>query len=154
MEIIHTINLTIEQKEKILGLWNQEYPEKLKHHELSDFENYLNDLTDQEHFLLTDDSNRISGWSFIFVRDYEKWFAMILDKSIHRLGYGTLLLNKLKEKEVKLSGWVIDHARDKKQNGEYYISPLDFYLKNDFVISPHIRLELNKISAVKIEWTK
>ncbi len=154
MRIFESTNLTTEQKEHIFRLWNQEYPGKLKYQDLSGFENYLNELTDQKHFLLTDDANKISGWSFSFIRHNEKWFAMILDKKIHRLGYGTMLLDKLKEQEIKLNGWVIDHDMDKKENGERYVSPLDFYLKNGFVVLPDIRLELTKISAVKIQWTK
>lgn len=152
MKVIDTIKLTSAQKECILKLWNQEYPEKLQHDDLSGFENYLSKLQNKEHLLLAGNTGEISGWAFTFTRDNEKWFAIILDSSINRLGYGTLLLNKLKDKETKLSGWVIDHFRDKKKNGEYYQSPLNFYLKNGFVVCSGIRLESDKISAVKIEW--
>lgn len=154
MKIMDTLNLTIEQKQAILEIWNHEYPEKLKHRDTSDFEHYLNELTEQQHFLLADDTGAILGWSFSFIRDNDRWFAMILDESIHGLGYGTMLLNKLKEKEKKLNAWAIDHDRDKKQNGDSYISPLNFYLKNDFTICNGTRLESPKMSAVKIEWIR
>ena len=154
MKVIETTTLTEIQKEGILKLWNQEYPEKLKYDDVSGFESYLGNLKDQRHFLLLSEANEILGWSFSFVRDGERWFAMILDSSIQRLGYGTLLLNKVRQEEIKLNGWVIDHGQDKKQNGEFYKSPLNFYLKNGFILLPAIRLELDKMSAVKIEWTK
>ena len=69
-------------------------------------------------------------------------------------GFGTQLLNLGKEKESVLNGWVIDHDKDKKRNGENYISPLNFYLKNGFEVFPDNRLELEKLSAVKIRWKK
>jgi GNAT superfamily N-acetyltransferase len=154
MKIIETITLTKNQKQTVFRLWNQEYPNKLKHLDISDLDNYFSNLTDTKHFILTGDTNKILGWSFAFQRDGEKWFAMILDSKVHKQGYGTLLLNKLKDKEINLYGWVIDHDREIKENGENYKSPLGFYLKNSFKTIPTVRLELDKISAVKIKWTK
>jgi len=154
MKIIDTEQLTIELKEKILKLWNQEYPEKLKLDGLPGLEKYLAGVKEQNHFFLTDNTDNITGWAFTFLRENEKWFAIILNKEFHHLGYGTLLLSELKAKEIKLNGWVIDQGTDKKQNGESYISPLDFYLKNGFVIIPGVRMEMNKISGIKIQWSK
>ena len=64
------------------------------------------------------------------------------------------MLNKLKFDEATLNGWVIDHPHDKKRNGKRYKSPLEFYLKNGFILIPETRLQLETISAVKINWTK
>jgi hypothetical protein len=63
------------------------------------------------------------------------------------------MLEIVKRKEIELNGWVIDHSKDKKKNGELYHSPLNFYLKNGFIELTK-RLELDKISAVKIKWIK
>jgi hypothetical protein len=52
-----------------------------------------------------------------------------------------------------LNGWVIDHNNDRKKNGLIYVSPLKFYEKCGFEIQNYMRLELDKISAVKIKWT-
>ncbi|MFT4741942.1 MAG: hypothetical protein ACI9L9_002739, partial [Marivirga sp.] len=52
------------------------------------------------------------------------------------------------------NGWVIDHSNERKSNGRLYISPLNFYLKNGFKKLSRNRLELDKISAVKIKWEK
>jgi len=108
-------------------------------------------LIDQYHILLLDDT-KIKGWYFNFIRENEKWFGMILDSDIQGKGFGTKVLNLAKEKESVLNGWVIDHNNDKKQNGEFYKSPLGFYQKNGFEVISNIRLELDKISAVKIKW--
>ena len=49
MKINKLNNLSINQKLEILNLWNHEYPENLKYQSLTDFENYLNNLTEPEH---------------------------------------------------------------------------------------------------------
>ena len=79
---------------------------------------------------------------------------MVMDSKLKGKGLGTKLLSKAKEKNSELNGWVIDHNKDVKQNGDYYISPIDFYTKNGFKIITETRLELNTISAIKIKWTK
>ncbi len=90
----------------------------------------------------------------ILVETNEKWFAMILDSQIQGKGFGTHLLNEAKQSVTELNGWVIDHNNYKKTNGTTYKSPIDFYLKNNFIILSETRLEISKISAVKIKWIK
>jgi len=152
--ILETTKLTLTQQEAIHSLWNNEYPEALKYMLLADFQKYLDNLASQRHYLLVNAENKITGWCFSFVRDREKWFAIILDKQIHGKGYGTKLLNTIKEKEMILNGWAIDHNNAIMEDGAIYRSPLGFYLKNNFVVQPGMRLETEKISAVKIVWRK
>jgi len=102
--------------------------------------------------LFVDEFNQILGWAFVFVREKENWFGIILNSKQQGKGFGTLLLKELKKCKSSLNGWVIDHSNDIKQNGELYSSPLDFYLKNEFLVDKNIRLENNAISAVKIKW--
>ena len=98
------------------------------------------------------DKNQIQGWSFTFSRDKEKWFLIILDSKIQRNGFGNLLINKLKSLEPKLNGWVIESNNEVKKNGELYLSPLEFYLKNEFTVNSNELLDNSKISAIKIDW--
>ncbi|MCK9481611.1 MAG: hypothetical protein M0R38_07620 [Bacteroidia bacterium] len=56
MRIIRQTELKDKQKEEILKLWNNEYPEKLAYNSIADFENYLNKLTKQNHYLLVDEN--------------------------------------------------------------------------------------------------
>lgn len=154
MEFIRVTDLSQTRKEEILSLWNNEYPENLNYHSLSDFENYLKALTNQSHILLIDKNGSLKGWYFDFVREDETWFGIILDSKLQGQGLGSRILNLAKEKEAELNGWVIDHNNDKRSNGEFYNSPLGFYLKNGFELLPDIRLELEKLSAVKIRWRK
>ena len=94
----------------------------------------------------------MQAWAVIFERDSEKWFAIIVDSELHQIGLGSKILNRLKTFSSELNGWVIDHENDNKANGEPYRSPLAFYLKNEFTLIPENRLELDFISAVKINW--
>jgi GNAT superfamily N-acetyltransferase len=154
VEFIAQIELSKNDKKEILNLWNDEYPEKLNYQTLSEFEKYLENLTEQSHILMKSENQSIKGWYFDFVRENEKWFAIILDSNFHGKGFGTKLLSLGKEKKSELNGWVIDKQDDKRKNGELYKSPLNFYLKNRFEKFDNERLELEKISAVKIKWKK
>ena len=154
MEFIKRSLLSESEKLDIFELWNNEYPENLAYESIEEFDKYLKSLSEKSHIILIDSHGKIQGWYFDFTRDNGKWFVIILDSKIHGKGLGTRMLELAKQKEDELNGWVIDHNRDKKINGKFYISPLDFYLKNGFVTLPNKKLELDKISAVYIKWTK
>ena len=51
-----------------------------------------------------------------------------------------------------MAGWVIDNDAEMKLDGKPYRSPLSFYQKRGFKIHRDIRIETEKLSAVKIEW--
>lgn len=146
------LNVRPVSKTILLELWNTEYPEKIKHTSLAEFELYLTDLQQLSHFLLLDDLANILGWAFSFERNNENWFVIILSEKAKNKGYGTRLLKRLKEKHAILNGWVIDHNKDIKVDGSPYLSPLNFYKKNNFSVIPSVRIETGKISAVKIQW--
>jgi GNAT superfamily N-acetyltransferase len=152
MNLSTTTNLDNSQLKQLLQLWNKEYPEQLAYSELSEFRSYLAGLANTTHFLLTDDHGLIKAWAFTFTREAERWFAIILDSSVQNQGYGTGLLNTLKVKEQILCGWVTDHNQYKKKDQSTYRSPLAFYLKNGFTTCDPVRLETDKLSAVKIQW--
>lgn len=152
MNITETSHLTESQKKELLQLWNAEYPASLVYASLKDFETYLNGLQDHKHFLLIDDDHIIQGWHFHFTRDGETWFGMIVSSKFQGQGLGSKLLNEGKKGINKLSGWVVDHADYSKTNGAPYLSPMAFYLKNDFEIVPDIRPTDGKFSGVKVVW--
>ncbi len=154
MDIIRTEKLTKILKLQILSLWNTEYPERLNHKNLESFEAYLENLLNPSHILLFDKSKNVKGWYFDFIREEERWFTIIIDTANHSKGYGRLLLRIAKEREAELNGWVIDSNEGRKSNGDFYKSPLVFYLKNGFELIPEVRLELAVLSAVKIKWSR
>ncbi|HEY3387130.1 MAG TPA: GNAT family N-acetyltransferase [Saprospiraceae bacterium] len=153
MKVKKSAFLSPSQKATICQLWNSEYPGKLQV-TLQGFDDFLSSTQNHYHFLLEGNDSNIVGWAFTFDRDGDRWFSMIIDHTYQRQGLGSILLNLLKEKESRLNGWVIDHPNDVKQNGELYFSPLSFYIRNGFTPIPEIRLENEKISAIKIEWRK
>ncbi len=153
LKIIQTTELNEQIKKQVFDLWNNEYPEKLSYASLNEFDNYLQSLSNLTHFLMTRDEDLILGWALTFDRENEKWFAIILNEKIKGQGLGRKMLNNIKQTEPILNGWVIDHNNDKKKNGQFYTSPLKFYEKCGFKILSKERLELHKISAVKIRWT-
>lgn len=154
MQFIKTSRLSKSQEQEICDLWNNEYPEKLNYRNVADFTIYLEKLTGQSHIIMVDEDQHIKGWYFDFLRENEKWFAIILDSDCQGKGFGRKILNLAKEKESELNGWVIDHSNDKKKNGDRYESPLSFYLKNGFELLKQSRLEDERISAVKVKWEK
>ena len=151
-KIIETNNLNEKTKSQLLELWNNEYPEKLYYKDLAEFNAYLKNLSNLTHLLLVDKKNTINGWAFSFDKESERWFGIMISEKIQSQGLGSKMLDKLKQANRELYGWVIDHNNDKKNNGEPYNSPLEFYKKHDFEILKTERLELEKISAVKIRW--
>jgi len=153
VEFNKQIELSKKDKIALLTLWNKEYPSKLSHEDIEEFETYLDGLEKPSHVLIKNKNGDIQGWYCDFYREKEKWFLIILDSKIHGQGFGTRILNQAKEKESELNAWVNDQHKDKKSDGEYYRSPLEFYLNNGFKKLEE-RIELTKISAVKIRWRK
>jgi GNAT superfamily N-acetyltransferase len=152
MKIIQKEILSGEEKEVLRELWNKEYSIRLFCRTTEDFEFYLSGLLNINHYLLVDDSNKINGWIYTFLREEEIWFGLILDHKIQGKGFGSVLLNEIKSKNKSLNGWVSDRENEIKQDGTFYKSPMQFYLKNGFTIIPEIRIENEKLSAVKINW--
>ena len=152
MKVVEKEILSLEEKEVLRELWNEEYPARLHLKKNEDFDLYLTGLSKIKHYLLFDDSNKINGWAFTFLREDENWFAIILDHKIQGKGNGSFLINELKKNNASLNGWVIDHEDEVKQNARYYRSPMPFYIKNGFTILTAIRIENEKMSGVKINW--
>ena len=88
------------------------------------------------------------------MRENKVWFAIIIDSQIQGRGKGSLLIKELKKSNDNLNGWVIDHENEIKNNATPYKSPLLFYVKNGFTVCSEIRMENEKISAVKINWKR
>lgn len=151
MQIIQQDTLKEEEKKFLMDLWNREYPARLGFENMAQLDAYLGELKNPVHYIVAADKALVA-WGATFLRDGEKWFAMIIDVNHQRAGLGSRLLQLLKENKQELNGWVIDHHSDFKSNGQTYNSPLDFYLKNDFEILKDTRLETDRLSAVKIKW--
>ncbi len=152
MNILKTSSPDSDQKQAIFSLWNDEYPAQLQFADLAALDGYLHNLGNPVHYFATNETNTIIGWAFTFEREGETWFAIIVAGAAQGKGIGSNLLNVLKENTTLLNGWVTDHYRYTKQNGQPYLSPFLFYIKSGFTAVTDIRLETPLLSAVKINW--
>ncbi|MFD2942257.1 hypothetical protein [Flavobacterium notoginsengisoli] len=152
MKVVHQNSFSENEKETLWQLRNNEYPIQFGHETFQEFDAYINSISEMDNYLLIDSKNEIQGWAYTFFRDSEIWFAIMLNYQIQGKGYGKILLEEIKKINQNLNGWVIDHEKDIKRNNEKYKSPLEFYLLNGFAVLNDIRLENEKISAVKINW--
>lgn len=154
MQVVKTSHLTDVQKKDIIQLWNTEYPLSLKYSEPEEFDRFLAGLAHISHYLITNPQGKVIAWLATFKRDEERWFSILVNTGLQKQGLGTALLNCAKRDETELNGWMIDGNQSPKENGEIYYSPLQFYLKQQFIPLEDVRLETDKISAVKIRWVK
>lgn len=153
MTFLETNTLNYKQKETLRKLWNKEYPKNINHNNTDTFDNYINSLTNTNHVLVIN-NNVIMGWYADFEREDERWFLMILDHTIQGKGIGTKLLQKAKEKQSSLNGWVVISNTYLKADDTMYQSPLAFYKKLGFTIFENIILNSGNIKAIKIQFIR
>jgi GNAT superfamily N-acetyltransferase len=152
MRFFEAKDLSQKQKLEIVDLWNCEYPKLLNLGGLPEFDIYLDTLSDKHHILLCDEDDSVKGWLIYFLRDDERCFAMLLDSGVQGQGMGSEFLRMAKERNSELNGWVIAHDTELKKNGEFYISPIEFYRKNGFEIRRDIQLKKENINGIKVIW--
>ncbi|WP_190277426.1 GNAT family N-acetyltransferase [Taibaiella lutea] len=152
MKIIATENINPLQKECIYKLWNEAYPSTIVYNSIDQLDDYLNSLAEVTHYFFMDTDDVIAGWAVTFIRNNEKWFAIIVNKDFQGKGAGSRILSHLKEHNAALSGWVIDEGGYLKSDGSAYRAPLHFYLKNGFQLVENVILDIPQMKAVKICW--
>ena len=152
LSIVEENKLSEAHMHTLRSLWNREYPLVLTYERPEDFVLYVRRLENARHYLLKNESGIVYGWAFDFDREQEKWFGIIIDSEMQGKGFGSMLLQKLKENNQTLNGWMIDRDSDLKSNGETYKSPGKFYRKHNFTLLAHERMGFDKISAIKISW--
>ena len=148
----YTSTLSALEKEHIMHLWNAEYPASIQQKSIEAFENYLATLVDAQHLLVCDEAGQIQAWFVDFVRNEERFFAMIISAKWQGKALGSWLLNQAKNKHDKLVGWVVDSDSFLKVDQSIYRSPLAFYIKNGFEPVLESRYETEVLSTVKIYW--
>lgn len=146
-------SLSESEKEAVRLLWNQEFPYNFKKELPADFQKFLDDVADHQFIVVRDNTQNLIGWLFIFSRNEEIWFSILVDAKFQGKGLGRKLLDKAKALKPELNGWVADRPYEKKMNGNLYRSPIDFYIKNEFEVLDE-RLEKGEISAAKIRWRR
>lgn len=138
--------------DEIISIWNKVYPVQMIYSSVQQFEDYLNQFSDKHHHCIYENDTLVA-WAVDFIRDDERWFVMLVDDTHQGSGLGEKLISSLQEKNDELNGWVVDHNRYRRSNGESFISPLRFYLKNMFRLQID-RMETSHLSLVKVKWIK
>ena len=154
MRLNKTTVLGQKERVQIVSIWNTVYPKNLKYDRSDKFDSYLENLIEPFHYLVYNDEDQIIAWLCVFMRQEEKWFVMLIEEKHQGMGLGSFLLDKVKEEETLLNGWVVDHNQYKKCDGDCYCTPLGFYQKKGFEAQPDTRFENKSLSAVKITWNK
>lgn len=147
--ILKTKELSSSQSEQINQLWNDEYPLKL----IDRYPLLLVDVESYNHYIIEDSEKNIMAWAVDFEREKQVRFSIIVSANHRGKGLAKILINKLKEENKELYGWVIDHNDDLKSNGEKYQTPLGFYEKLGFEVLHDIRIDSEMIKAVMIKWS-
>ena len=150
MIIIKTKTLSEKHFTQINQLWNDEYPIKLKDR----FPILLDGVKDFNDYIIEDTEQNVIAWAVDFEKENEIRFSIIVNAKHKGKGLGGALVEKLKSENDLFFGWVIDHNNDLKSNGEYYQTPMPFYLKHGFEILNDLIIETEMISAVKIKWSR
>lgn len=148
MNIHQTEFLSAKQFSEINALWNEEYPLKLKDR----LALLLEDNTKTIHFYILDKFEQIIAWSVLFEKEQDLRFSILVSRKHQKQGLGSALLTEMKNEDLAFSGWVIDHDLDLRSDGSNYMSPLSFYLKNDFSIDESRRLNSEMIKAVLVRY--
>lgn len=154
MKIQSFKHLELKDIEWLTDLWNKEFPVHVRMSSINQMNDFLDKWEDKTQYVIRDDKGKMIAWSMFFIRDQEPWFTIIVDEKHQRKGLGELLLRRMQNDHMRLLGWVVDHSRDKKNNGKIYQSPISFYLKHGFKIHPKVRMETETTSTVLIEWER
>ncbi|MFZ4798020.1 MAG: GNAT family N-acetyltransferase [Bacteroidia bacterium] len=149
IEIIKTKQLTSHQFSQINQLWNNEYPLKLKDR----FPILLDGVENFNHYLIEDAKKNVIAWAVDFEKENQIRFSIIVAFCHQEKGFGGMLIEKLKHENDEFYGWVIDHNEDLKSSGEFYQSPMPFYLKHGFEILNDNRIDNEMIRAVLVKWS-
>lgn len=150
MRILKLKELNAIQVKDIMEIWNNEYPVSLNFKGLDEFNKYLLNLQNAEHYIVLS-GDRVSGWIATFDRFDQKWFVMLIASQYQSKGLGARLINEVKPNSKELYGWVVDQDIYFKLNGQPYSSPLGFYQKMGFEITNE-ELKNEKLRAIKIKW--
>ncbi|HAS43771.1 MAG TPA: N-acetyltransferase [Microscillaceae bacterium] len=152
MNFLYVTQLNHLQKQAVMQIWNNVYPAQLTHNTLANFEKYLVPLHNDHHILVQNEDQDIVGWLVTFDRQQERWFAMLMADRVKGQGIGSELLRQAKTMNEVLNGWVVDHNHYKRKDGTTYLSPLGFYIKNEFEVLKENRLQDSKLSVVQVRW--
>ena len=141
------------EKRQIFEIWRAEYPKQSVFEIFEAFHKFIEELINPCHFLIKTEQDTIAGWSATIDRDGGRWLILLVHRDFQRMGVGSRLLDAMKKDETALSAWITPHNNYVKIDGAAYITPLPFYLKNDFTVTGET-FEKDDFSGTKIIWQR
>ncbi|MBB5397144.1 hypothetical protein [Mucilaginibacter sp. AK015] len=90
-KIEHVYDLTAQEKDTLLSIWNAEYPTRLCMPGITDFNDYLATLVNPDYILLKDKASAVIGWATLFSVGGIRCFFIMLKEAWHGRGYGTII---------------------------------------------------------------
>lgn len=147
-----TKKMTEEQKAAVVQLMNNEYPEEFHVQGNAGLNAMLGPLDEKEYIMLTNEEGTILAWYLLFDYEGERWFIVILDKSIQRQGFGSQLIETAKSRADNLNGWVVTQSGLPLKDGRVYLEPFEFYQKHGFTINHDISWPVVACPTAKISW--
>ena len=149
MEIKST--LSQKEKEKIVSVWNQEYPRELAYSSVHDYDAYLSKIEILNHYLIKKEGV-IVAMASVFIREEDTWFSILINGKHQRRGLGRQLMNQLMCDYDRLNGWMVDQEGSTLATGKAYSIPASFYQKLGFVKLSKVNEK--PVRCIHIQWDK
>ncbi|MHA1973435.1 MAG: GNAT family N-acetyltransferase [Candidatus Hodarchaeales archaeon] len=137
--------------------WNSEYPVIIDRNTVKGVQRTFMKNTEHWDLLVakkksTNESVGLLVLQHEFLNDRKNWFTIVIDRKYQRKGIGSKLIEKAKQLVDQLHGWVIPFNDYKKEDGSYYKSPINFYLKLGFKIGDDYYVEKKDLHLVEVYW--
>ncbi|MHA1228142.1 MAG: GNAT family N-acetyltransferase [Candidatus Hodarchaeales archaeon] len=137
--------------------WNQEYPVIFDRMTIKSVQRLFSEHRTTWEILLAqkETTNEPVGLLILqheLIKNRQNWFTIVVDRKYQGRGVGSTLIDKAKSLVEQLHGWVIPFNDYKREDGSYYKSPFNFYLKQGFKIGDDFFVEKKDLHLVEVYW--
>ncbi len=151
--MVESEHLDLQTRVDVFDLWNMAYPKNIALRLPTDFDNYLNKLSDLRHAFIRGTNNQLIAWYADFIRNNSRWFALIIHPDHHGHGFGKHFMNHAFKQNTELNGWVVTGDQYIRRDGKPYVSPLGFYEKLGFANTKETFIS-DTLETVHVKWIK
>jgi GNAT superfamily N-acetyltransferase len=152
MKITKSNHINASQLFFAYQIWNAEYPGEIRYQNLQEFANYFSALENIQYYIACNEDDIFCGLAFVFIREKERWFAVMIDTNYQNIGIGKQLLLAMQQHEKLLNAWVVFENKYLKQNGKPYLPPIEFYRKYKFIVKKNSTKIIGNLQVVKMVW--
>lgn len=153
MKIEITKHISIEEQSQIVNIWNAVYPASVSFESMNVFKEFIDNITEKNHFIWRDGGQSVGGWLMTFTRDNVRNFVLLVAENNQGRGVGKMLIEEMKKVENEVTGLVVESDNYVRKNGSIYRSPIDFYKKLGFIVTDE-RVFKHGINTVKVAYSR